>query len=171
MHQKWIAAIVAHPGAYFHHRWKYFRQLISGYLWKTDAIGFRPGHYSYDWAEQEPSPHWFSSFYTILLDRHIVHIPTSYGAKWLEISLFLFVASFACRNKCQQFVNCCSFAALMYLLGYYFVGVGGMFRYILPAAYLVLASFFAIFIFRKPLGTSRSYKIGAVLAGVIWLIF
>ncbi|MFH7811809.1 MULTISPECIES: hypothetical protein [Acetobacter] len=142
---KWYSEIKSHPIAYMHHRFKHFSYIIVKKL-GANASSLDAGYYSLDLVDKSQIQHHFiSRKYTKFIDKN-KYLLTSYGLTYLILMVFVFFKSISCMGFVDKTLNSLSFSSIIYIFGYFFVGVGSQFRYILPSIYLAVASLLIIYI-------------------------
>jgi len=165
----WIEAIRHQPEAYLVHRLANFNSLLRLVNY-PEAYNYYvmvgPGYQS----DASPRPARVYTFYRDLMAAHpaqLWHFPFV----WLAFAIGMFVATFPNRSDFEAAINVINFAAVAYVAGYFIVGVGSDFRYILPSLYVTTLSIVAVVAWRQRsgewIGTRSSRALGASITALL----
>ncbi|QCE35066.1 hypothetical protein FAI40_06800 [Acetobacteraceae bacterium] len=151
----WRETLKQYPLAYLAHRIAFFTNgtlgigtFGEGEPWHLEFHPEIAGYHYFDGHTEKLRSSWIINSY-FFLEKILRWMPWWNGYFWFLLCPFLFVwtrQSKDAQKKELLFANCFLFAAFCYLAGYFFIGVGADFRYIVPTGALTICAL--IFLYR-----------------------
>lgn len=174
LRKQWVSAIIHHPFAYLQHRLIYFDHFLhfSGHLdangvyWYKD-IGFLDPFDKNDQEGKVDSKVW--NYYVGLSDKlskQIWFLPYF----WVLILFFFYLSTLFSNDKFNRTLNLISFSGLVYILGYFVVGVSGEYRYCYPSVLLSISCILGAFSFYCKTGNVFGSRKARNFSGMITII-
>lgn len=180
LRKAWISAITHHPLAYLKHRISHFNRFIDyqGYhpayrpvfTWLLGFVDFGEKQSSLTYQDEKRSGKiWYDFYHQDLGNQLWFHPYVS-----LLILLFFYLSTLSTSDRFNRALNVVSFAGLIYLVGFLFVGVSSDFRYSYPSLLLSILCILAAFGYysqkRQLFGTKTTRIIAASVTVPLFLI-